>query len=116
MNFAVFLMGENFLVAGCPELQGFFITKRIEAPGEEAAAAQAVSAIQAGPRWGLAASVAPTIAVKVVHPLDASIRMKDTDYLFFPMEGRMSGWCVCGRGPKNAFAPPPLRPATSLRR
>lgn len=85
LNFAVFLMGENFLVAGCPELQGFFITKRIEAPSEETAAAQAVSAIKTDPRLCQADSVAPTITVKVIHQLAESNRMKDTEYIFFPM-------------------------------
>ncbi|WP_282272761.1 hypothetical protein [Stenotrophomonas sp. PS02298] len=88
MNFAVFLMGENFLINGQPALQGFFITKGIEAINEEAAAAQAVDAVRADPLFfGTASSIvaAPsTITVKVVHQLQHL--MSDTDYLFFPME------------------------------
>ena len=86
MNFAVFLMGENFLAAGQPELQGFFITKRIEASSEEIAAAQAVAAVKADPQFSQVPSVAPTVTVKVVHQLPESNHMKDTEYLFFPME------------------------------
>jgi hypothetical protein len=88
MNFAVFLMGENFLMDGEPELQGFFITKGIEALSEEAAAAQAIDAVRADPRFAGTASsivnVPPTITVKVVHQLPHL--MSDTNYLFFPME------------------------------
>lgn len=85
MNFAVFLMGENYIVAGQPDLQGFFITVRVEASSEELAAAQAVAAVEADPRLSRVSSVAPTITVKVVHQLPESNLMKGTEYLFFPM-------------------------------
>ena len=81
----MFLMGENYIVAGQPDLQGFFITVRVEASSEELAAAQAVAAVEADPRLSRVSSVAPTITVKVVHQLPESNLMKGTEYLFFPM-------------------------------
>ena len=88
MNFAVFLMGENFLLGQPPILQGFFITKGIEAPNEELAASAAIAAVRADPRFAGAQSEpavpAPTIRVEVVHALPHL--MRDTDYTFFPME------------------------------
>ena len=88
MNFAVFLMGENFLLEGHESLQGFFITKGIEAPNAEGAAQLAVAAVKADPRFAesLAASTAlpPTIQVKVIQSLPHL--MRDTEYVFFPME------------------------------
>lgn len=88
MNFAVFLMGENFLLGPQPTLQGFFVTKGIEALSEEAAAAQAVAAVKADHQFAGALSTPaqprPTITVKVVHQLPHL--MGDTDYTFFPME------------------------------
>ena len=87
MNFAVFLMGENFLVGDQPTLQGFFITKGIETISKEAAA-QAICAVKADPRFAASSStvanVPPTVTAKVVHQLPHL--MSDTDYLFFPME------------------------------
>lgn len=88
MNFAVFLMGENFLVGGEPVLQGFFVTKGIEAVSEDAAAAQAIAAVRADPRFAgtgsIVDNVLPTITVKVVHQLPHL--MSDTEFQFFPME------------------------------
>ena len=88
MNFAVFLMGENFLLGQKPTLQGFFVTKGIEATSEEDAAAQAVAAVKADDQFASALSTSsqpsPTITVKVVHQLPHL--MGDTDYIFFPME------------------------------
>lgn len=86
MNVAVLLMGENFPVAGQPKLQGFFITKRVEASSEEVAAAQAVAAVKADPQFSQSSFVEPTVTVNVVHQLPESNLMKDTEYLFFPME------------------------------
>ena len=90
MNFAVFLMGENFPINGEASLQGFFVTKRIEASSEEIASAQAIAAVKADPRLSNAFSVAtgavPEITVRVVHQLPDFIKMGDTEYQFFPME------------------------------
>ncbi|MFK2904906.1 hypothetical protein ISP17_13160 [Dyella ginsengisoli] len=86
MNYVVLLMGENFLVAGQSELQGFFITKRIEAFSEEIAAAQAVAAVRNDPQFSQAPSVEPTVTVKAVRQLLESNHTREAKYFFFPME------------------------------
>jgi hypothetical protein len=88
MNFAVFLMGENFLLPGHTSLQGFFVTKGLSAQNEQVAAAQAVAAVKAdltlADSFSLSKATSPTLTVKVVHQLPHV--MKDTEYFFFPME------------------------------
>ena len=90
-NFAVFLMGQNFLVetGGQESLQAFFITVRVEEPNEEAASSAAIDRVRSLEPIALALSRShlpePTIEVRVVHELPESIRMMDTDLLLFPM-------------------------------
>nr|CAS02675.1 putative integron gene cassette protein [uncultured bacterium] len=90
-NFAVFLMGQNFLVdtGGHESLQAFFITVRVEEPNEDVAASAAIKRVRSLEPIALALSRShlpePTIEVRVVHELPESIRMKDTDLLLFPM-------------------------------
>jgi len=87
MNFAVFLMGENFLPPGHTSLQGFFVTKGLSAQNEQDAVTQAIAAVKADPTladsFSLASATAPSLTVKVVHQLPHV--MKDTEYFFFPM-------------------------------
>lgn len=85
LNYAVLLMGENFLVAGQPGLRGFFITRRIDASSEEIAKAQAIAAVMADAQLSRAASVEPTVTVKAVHPIAESSHVRETRYFFFPM-------------------------------
>jgi len=90
LNYAVFLMGENFPAVRGAALRGFFITKRIEAPDEASATALAIASVKADPQFSSAFSAtterSPMVTVKVVHKLPDSIEMEDTEYQFFPME------------------------------
>ena len=90
-NFAVFLMGQNFLlgVDGRESLQGFFVTIRVEEADEGAAALAAIKRVRSIDLIASALSrtldAKPTIEVRVVHELPESIRMKDTELALFPM-------------------------------
>lgn len=92
LNYAIFLMGENFPMDydGDVVLQGFFVTKRVEAENEEVAREMAIAGIKSTPIIAssilLAGVTEPTIQVKVVHLLPDHNKMKDTEFVFFPME------------------------------
>ena len=90
-NFAVFLMGQNFLleVDGHESLQGFFVTVRVEEADEGAAAIAAIKRVRSIDLIAMALSrtldLQPTIEVRVVHELPESIKMKDTELSLFAM-------------------------------
>lgn len=91
-NFAVFLQGSDFELSrgGNKGSLGFFITVRVEAQTEEAAASAAIgvvkSDIQLEEAFTVEAANTPIIEVKVIHELLPENRMKNTEFVFFPME------------------------------
>lgn len=90
-NYAVFLEGNDFelLRNGRKELVGFFITVRVESDSEPDAAARAIEVVKSDPllqeAFSSEQSDSPRIHVKVVHALPPDIKMKNTEFTFFPM-------------------------------
>jgi hypothetical protein len=91
-NYAVFLEGNDFALnfGGVEQAVGFFITVRVEAHSEEAAATAAIAIVRADPRLAEAFSGATLqhlrLEPKVVHELPPENRMENTGFVFFPME------------------------------
>lgn len=91
-NYAVFLEGKNLELSrdGRKELLGFFVTVRVEAQSEYDAKTSATTLIKSDPQLADAfkatAGKEPKIQVNVVHQLLPENKMKNTGYVFFPME------------------------------
>jgi hypothetical protein len=91
-NYAVFLEGNDFELSrnGSKEALGFFVTVRVESQSEQEAASRAIEIIKADPQLGEALRADtgknPRIEVKVVHELLPENNMKNTEFVFFPME------------------------------
>jgi hypothetical protein len=91
-NYAVFLEGNNFELARGTnkELLGFFVTVRVESPTEQEAANSAILFIKSAPQLEAAFQVGgittPSIEVKVIHELLPENMMKNSEFVFFPME------------------------------
>jgi hypothetical protein len=91
-NYAVFLEGANFvLTRGIgKELLGFFVTVRVESSSAQEAASGAISLVKSDPQleeaFRAVSEKTPTVVVKVVHELLPENRMKNTEFMFFPME------------------------------
>jgi hypothetical protein len=91
-NFAVFLQGSDFELSrgGNKEVLGFFITVRVEAQSEEAAAIAAIGVVKSDHQLEEAfivkAAKTPKIEVKVIHELLPENKMKNIEFVFFAME------------------------------
>jgi len=91
-NFAVFLEGSNFELSrnGLNEVVGFFVSVRVEAQSEQEAANCAIEVVKSDPllqqEFRPEASAIPRIDAKVVHELQPESKMKNTEFIFFPME------------------------------
>ena len=91
-NYAVFLEGKNFALRRGreKELFGFFVTVRIEAHSEPEAKIKATALVESDPQlvdgYKADANVASTVEVKIVHELLPENKMKNTEFVFFPIK------------------------------
>ncbi len=91
-NYAVFLEGNDFELSrnGSKEALGFFVTVRVESQSEQEAASRAIEVVKADPQLEEAfradTGKNPRIEAKVVHELLPENTMKNTEFVFFPME------------------------------
>lgn len=90
-NYAVLLEGNDYELSrgGSKELLGFFVTVRVDAQSECEVKISATNLVKSDPEladaFKSAADKTPKIEVKVVHQLLPENKMKNTEFVFFPM-------------------------------